>query len=161
MKSGKGGRYGSLLMGMLFLAGPLQAQGWRLGVALEGQILPLGLAGFVEYQAGATGVQGRIGWDLVGGGFFLGSEGFWQPTSTNRYALGGVWYPGAGQAAKDLKFTGVMLFPCAGMRRVNSGWVYVGAGLPLQIPFYDRTGEDWGFLALIRIRMEAARSRNP
>lgn len=155
------GSWDRILLFVLLLAGPVFARGWRFGVALEGQMLPLGLVGFAEYQNGATGFQGRMGWDLLGGGFFLGSEGFWQPTTASRYALGLVWYPGVGRVAEDVGFTGLMFFPCVGNRRENSGWVFAGAGLPLQPSFYKGIRGNWGFLALFRARMEVVRAQNP
>ena len=150
----------STLAGLLILsaASPVFGQVWRVGVALEGQIFPFGLTGFFEYQQGMYGVQARIGWDLFGG-LYLGSEGFWEPFTNNRYALGLIGYPGTAQAAPDLNFTGVMLFPNVGARRPGSGWAHLGLGLPLQSSFYDRIQGDWGFLALLRTRFQIVRAR--
>ena len=149
-----------VVAGLLILsaAPPVFGQVWRVGVALEGQIFPFGLTGFFEYQQGLYGVQVRIGWDLFGG-LYLGSEGFWEPFENNRYALGLVVYPGVARAAPDLDFTGVMLFPNVGARRPGSGWAHLGLGLPLQSSFYDRIQGDWGFLALLRTRLQIVRAR--
>ena len=46
---------------VLLLAGLAFGQIWRVGVALEGQVFPIGLTGFLEYQEGAYGVQVRVG----------------------------------------------------------------------------------------------------
>ncbi|WP_397546297.1 hypothetical protein ABUL39_09760 [Rhodothermus marinus] len=143
---------------VLLPAGAVVGQGWHIGVALEGQIFPLGLTGFFEYQQGAYGAQVRVGWDLFGG-LYVGSESFWEPIENNRFALGLLIYPGVARAAPDLDFTGVMLFPNVGARRPGSGWAHLGLGLPLQSSFYEHIQGDWGFLALLRTRLQIVRAR--
>jgi len=148
----------AFVLPVLLPAGTAAGQVWRIGVALEGQIFPFGLTGFFEYQQGLYGVQARIGWNLFGG-LYLGGEGFWEPFKDNRYALVLIVYPGVARAAPDLDFTGVMLFPNVGARRPGSGWGHLGLGLPLQSAFYERIQGDWGFLALLRTRLQIVRAR--
>ncbi len=148
---------GGLVAGVL--VGTAWGQHWRIGFALEGQVFPLGLTGFVEVQQGVYGAQARVGWDLAGG-FYGGIEGFWEPFANARYALGLVLYPGVARAAEDLNFTGVMLFPNIGVRRPGSGWGHLGLGLPLRSSFYERLQGDWAFLALLRTRLQIIRARN-
>ncbi|MDQ7041812.1 MAG: hypothetical protein Q9M35_12820 [Rhodothermus sp.] len=148
---------GSLVAGVL--VGTAWGQHWRVGLALEGQVFPLGLTGFVEVQQGVYGTQARVGWDLFGG-LYGGVEGFWEPFANNRYALGLVLYPGVARAAEDLNFTGIMLFPNIGVQRSGSGWGYLGLGLPLHSSFYEELQGDWAFLALLRTRLQIVRARN-
>ncbi len=144
------------LLGAL-LVGTAWGQQWRIGIALEGQVFPFGLTGFVEVQQGVYGTQARIGWDLFGG-LYGGVEGFWEPIWNARVAGGLLIYPGVARAAPDLNFTGVMLYPHVGTRRRSTGWGHIGLGLPLQPDFYRRLEGDWAFLGLVRTRLQVVRA---
>ncbi len=58
---------------LLFLL-PALAQKLVLGLALEGQALPIGLAGFARLEQGGYLLEARAGWELLGG-VFVGLEG--------------------------------------------------------------------------------------
>ncbi len=150
-------RRGLLLVVYLFFSVGLftsaRAQIWRIGIVLEGQFLPFGIAGFWEVQQGTQGFHGQVGWDYFGG-FYVSGEVFYEFAHYKRMALGLVLYPGEAQVAPDLSFTGPMLFPSIGARREGTGWGYLGLGLPLDISYYRSLHGGLETLFLLRTRVQ-------
>ncbi len=143
---------------LLFLSGLAVGQGFRLGLAFEGQLLPLGVAAFAEYRTAAGGLARiSLGYDYLGG--FAVSELGWitaaDPWKETRFTLGGGSY----------------LFPVEGapgaFALVGAGYydytknlgAWAGVMLPETLPTPGgelTSGGGLALFALVRVRVEFA-----
>jgi len=130
------------------------AQTFRIGVVLEGQVLPFGLAVFTEIQSHAVGSHLQVGWDFAGG-WYVSGELFHELSPYFRYAGGLIIYPGYGGALPpEERLTGPLLFLHAGTRKPKTGWGHIGVALPFNPDFYSSLTSDWSYLALLRTRLQ-------
>ncbi len=151
-------RLGFALLWLFLLAG---AEGFRLGLALEGQLLPLGLAAFAEVRSGSGLLRAELGHDYLGPyaltelGWVLAED----PWSRSWVSLGGGDYlwneadPGRGA----LPF---LLLGSGYADALQGVGVWAGAMLPLKLLRGEApelgSGGGLALLALVRVRVEVA-----
>ncbi len=145
---------------LLLMASFVQAAGMRLGLAFEGQLLPIGVAGFWEYRTDAGGlVRAQVGYDYLGL-YLLGELGFSlreDPWLRTWASFGGGYYLAPEPDAPELGF----LLAGAGYFDAAQG---LGAWAGVLLPgdwLAGRAGDlgSGGGLALfslLRVRVEVA-----
>ena len=145
---------------LLLLATFASATGVRLGLAFEGQLLPIGVSGFLEYRTEAGGlVRAQIGYDYLGL-YLLGELGFalrddpWRRTWAS---LGGGYYLVPERDAPELGF----LLAGAGYYDAVQG-LGAWAGVMLPGDLLAGRARDLGsggglaLFSLLRVRVELA-----
>ncbi|BDG22245.1 hypothetical protein [Thermus thermophilus] len=134
---------------LLFLL-PALAQKPVLGLALEGQALPIGLVGFARLEQGGYLLEARAGWELLGGAF-VGLEGG-VSLEGGRFLQGGLLFHPHHEAA------GYPLVS-APLGLADRSWntdlpLWGGVALPLDPAFWEGVPpEGAGFLALVLLRL--------
>lgn len=81
---------------LLFLL-PALAQKPVLGLALEGQALPIGLVGFARLEQGGTSSEARAGWELLGGAFADLADRSWNTDLPSGAGWPSPWTPPFGK----------------------------------------------------------------
>ncbi|GAB5603024.1 hypothetical protein FJNA_15490 [Thermus sp. FJN-A] len=139
------------LIPLAFLLLPALAQRLVLGLALEGQVLPIGLAGFARLEQGGYLLEARAGWELLGG-VFVGLEGGVY-LDRGRILQGGLlFHPHHEIAGRSLVSATLGLTNL----RDTSLPVWGGVALPLDPAFWERVSPGdlgLGFIALLRLRV--------
>ncbi len=142
---------------LLLLASLALGQTLRLGLSLEGQLLPLGLAGFAEYRTAGGGLlRLTLGHDYYGP-FVLGELGLLlqeSPWERSWASVGGGYYFGGENEAFPFLLAGAGRY--AYDERIG---VWGGAMLPFDL-LAGKTQLDSGaglaLFALLRVRVEVA-----
>ncbi len=147
----------SVTLGLLLLAGLALGQTIRLGIALEGQLLPLGVAGFAEYRTYEGGLARlQVGYDYLGP-YALGELGFVledRPWRRSWASFGGGYYL---EGERD-----PFAFLLAGAGAYDYGQslgYWGGVMLPLDSALWDAelgSGGGLALFALLRVRVELA-----
>jgi len=127
------------LLALVFFLLPALAQRVVLGLAAEGQWLPLGLAGFVRVEQEGYLVEARAGWEVIGG-FFFGLEGGF-PLRPGYAFQGGLLYHPYHEALREPLRPSHALWVTLGL--TNRSWntdlpFWVGVALPLDPAFWER-----------------------
>ncbi|BCZ90159.1 hypothetical protein TthAA37_20210 [Thermus thermophilus] len=137
---------------LLFLL-PALAQKLVLGLALEGQALPIGLAGFARLEQGGYLLEARAGWELLGG-VFVGLEGGVYLDGGHALQVGLLFHPYHEALQRPNVLSATLGF-------TNRSWntdlpLWGGVALPLDPAFWEGVDMDalgLGFIALLRLRV--------
>ncbi len=142
---------------LLLILGLAQGQALRLGIDLEGQLLPLGVGAFAEYRTAGGGLlRLSLGYDYYGP-FATGELGFVfdeTPWTRSWASLGGGYYFGGENDAFP--------FLLAGAGRYDYGeriGVWGGVMLPSDLLAGEvelGSGAGLALFALLRVRVEVA-----
>jgi len=145
---------------LLFVASFAPAAGVRLGLAFEGQLLPIGVAGFLEYRTDAGGlVRAQIGYDYLGL-YLLGELGFAlrdDPWLRTWASFGGGYYLVPGRDAPELGFllAGAGYYDAAQRLGAWAGVLLPGDLLAGRVGDLG-SGGGLALFALLRVRVEFA-----
>ncbi len=144
-------------VGLLLLFGLALGQAIRLGIALEGQLLPLGVGAFLECRSEGSGLaRAQIGYDYVGP-YLLGELGLVleeNPWRRRWASFGGGYYLEGGNGA-----FGFLLAGAGSYDYEQSFGIWGGVMLPLDPVLWEAelgSGGGLALFALLRVRLELA-----